>query len=120
MRTAYCVLRIGALSGASFGAYCVLRTAYCVFEALSGANVEAYCVLRIAYCVFEVLYGACFGVYCVLRIAYCVLTSATSATAATSVTAFWGDYGFTILSKGTLLMNMVGDFSMSNFHGRSQ
>ena len=49
MRTAYCVLRIGALSGASFGAYCVLRTAYCVFEALSGANFEAYCVLRIEF-----------------------------------------------------------------------
>ena len=73
MRTAYSVLRIGALSGASFGAYCVLRTAYCVFEALSGANFEAYCVLRIAYCVFEALSGAGFGAYCVLRTAYCVL-----------------------------------------------
>ena len=47
MRTAYSVLRIGALSGASFGAYCVLRTAYCVFEALSGANFVF--LRRIAY-----------------------------------------------------------------------
>ena len=86
-------------------AYCVLRIAYSR-PCTERAGFGAFCVLRIAYCV--------------LRIAYCVLTSATSATAATSVTAFWGDYGFTILSKGTLLMNMVGDFSMSNFHGRSQ
>ena len=48
MRTAYCVLRIGALSGASFGAYCVLRIAYCVFEARSQANFEVHCVLRTA------------------------------------------------------------------------
>ena len=72
MRTAYCVLRIGALSGASFGAYCVLRIAYCVFEARSQANFEVHCVLRTAYCVFEARFGANFAAYRVLRTAYCV------------------------------------------------
>ena len=67
MRTAYCVLRIGALSGASFGAYCVLRIAYCVFEARSQASFEVHCVLRTAYCVFEALSGANFEAYCVIR-----------------------------------------------------
>ena len=78
MRTAYCVLRIGALSGASFGAYCVLRIAYCVFEARSQANFEVHCVLRTAYCVFEARFGANFA-YRVLRTAYCVFEALSGA-----------------------------------------